>query len=319
MNRSFFTTAAGNDKAAIDSLEKALNDAFLSAEKASIVAQSNNFGMAVANAVFNWSETDGYKNADPPYTPPVGPGLWVPTPPAFAPAFQPGWSNLRPVVKGSGDNTQPGPPVAYSEDPKSAFYQMVKQVYDASQTLTPDQTEMAIFWRDVPGVTFGGHWLSILQQVIRQTGAKLDKSAFAYAVTGACNNDAYISCFQTKYRYNLVRPITYIRDVFGYASWTSLLTTPAHPEYTSAHAALSAAPADALKAIFGNIGSFTDHTYDYLGFAPRTYHSFGAIAEDAGNSRFYAGIHYLPSIDAGLIQGRKVTENILRKLKLHNR
>ena len=68
-----------------------------------------------------------------------------------------------------------------------------------------------------------------------------------------------------------------------------------------------------MKDIFGNIGSFTDHTYDYLGFAPRTYSSITAIGEEAGKSRLYAGIHYQQSIDAGLAEGRKVAANILNK------
>ena len=194
---------------------------------------------------------------------------------------------------------------------------MVKAVYDASQTLTTDQTNMALYWRDIPGVTAGGHWLSILQQVLRQTHSQLDKAALAYAVTGTCLSDASISCWQSKYNYNVLRPITYIQNILRHTTWTSLLTTPAHPEYSSAHAVISSAISDALTALFGNIGSFTDHTYDYLGYPSRTYNSFKAIGEDAGNSRFYAGIHYQPSIDTGLIQGRKVTANILAKLQLH--
>jgi hypothetical protein len=176
---------------------------------------------------------------------------------------------------------------------------------------------MALFWRDIPGVSSPGHWLSILQQVLQQTNASIAQAALAYAVTGVCLNDACISCWQTKYTYNLVRPITYIRNVMGYTTWNSTLTTPAHPEYSSAHAVLSSATADAFTEIFGDIGSFTDHTYDYMGFAPRTFSSFKAIGEDAGNSRLYAGIHYQPSIDTGLLQGRKVTKNILKILNFH--
>jgi hypothetical protein len=317
MNRNIFTTANAIDKAAIDSLENALTTSFLALRKPDVITRSNQFGQSVADAVFAWSETDGYKNAINAYIPPVGAGLWVPTAPSFAAATWPYFGNARPIVAGSGDNTQPGPPVAYSEDPSSPFYQMVKQVYDASQNLTQDQINMALFWRDIPGVTAGGHWLSILQQVVKQTNSRLDKAALAYAVTGACLSDASISCWQTKYHYNLVRPITYIRDVMGYTSWLSTLTTPAHPEYSSAHAVISSAISDAFTAVFGNIGSFTDHTYDYFGYPARTYSSFRAIGEDAGNSRFYAGIHYQPSIDTGFIQGRKVASNILAKLKLH--
>lgn len=317
INRSIFVNASTVDKAAIDSLENALNVSYASQASAEVLATSNTFGKAVADAVYNWSATDGIADVSDAYTPPVGPGLWAPTPPGFGKASTPYFGNLRPIITGDIDNTQPGPPLAYSEIPGSPFYLMAKLDYDVSQNLTPDQTAKALFWRDIPGVTTGGHWESILQQVLKQTQGRLDKAAFAYALTGICNNDPSISCWQTKYNYNLVRPITYIQNVLGHTTWSSLLTTPAHPEYSSAHAVLSAATSDAFTVLFGNIGSFTDHTYDYLGFAPRTFSSFRAIGEDAGNSRLYAGIHYQPSIDTGLLQGRKVAANIFKKLGLH--
>ncbi len=103
--------------------------------------------------------------------------------------------------------------------------------------------------------------------------------------------------------------------MLGHTTWNSLLTTPAHPEYSSAHAVLSSATADAFSSLFGNSYSFIDHTYDYLGMVPRSFNSFKAFGEEAGNSRLYAGIHYQPSINIGLVQGRKVAENIINKLK----
>ncbi len=314
MNRNIFTTASVTDKAAIDSLESALNTSYLSMENSELITRSDDFGKAVATAVFNWSETDGYKNQSLAYTSPVGPGLWAPTPPAFAPASTPYLGNNRPVIAGSIDNTMPGAPITYSEDPKSAFYQMALNDYNVSLTLTPAQTNQGLFWRDIPGVTTAGHWLSILQQVVKQTGAPLDKAAFAYALSGASISDATISCWQAKYKYTLVRPITYIRNVIGITNWNSLITTPAHPEYPAAHAFISSATADALTSIFGNIGSFTDHTYDYLGLTPITFNSFHDIALNAANSRVFGGIHYQPSCDTGVIYGSKVVNNILKKL-----
>jgi membrane-associated phospholipid phosphatase len=174
---------------------------------------------------------------------------------------------------------------------------------------------MALFWRDVPGVTSPGHWESVLLQVLEKDGSMLDKAAVAYAFSGIAGNDALISNFKAKYFYHLVRPVTYIRTVLGHPTWSSLLTTPGHPEYPSAHAALSAATAEALTIIFGENYSLTDHTYDYFPMATRTYSSLRAIGEDAGNSRLYAGIHYQPSIDVGFWQGTTVAKNILNKLK----
>lgn len=311
MNRYMFPNASVSDKAAVDSLENALNQEFLNDQDASLVSTSSQFGKAVATAVFNWAVTDGYQNAGNAYTPPVGPGLWVPTPPALANASAPYWGNNRTVIQGSISNTQPGAPVSYSTSENSSFFHMVMEVYSTSQNLTDEQKAMAIFWRDVPGVTSPGHWLSILKQAVHHTNSSLGKAALAYALTGAAINDGLISCWKTKYQFNLVRPITYIRNVMGHATWNSFLGTPPHPEYSSAHAVLSSAAGEVFEALFGKVSSFTDHTYDYLGFTPRTYPSFLAIGQEAGHSRLYAGIHYRPSIEIGLQQGKKVAENIL--------
>ncbi len=314
LNKAMFPNATAADKIAIDSLEAALKQEFLDDQPESIITSSSNFGKAVATAIFNWAETDGYKNANNPYTIPTGSGLWKPTAPAFANPATPYWGNNRTIIAGSTNNTQAGSPLPYSTDPASTFYTMVKEVYDASFALTNDQKAMAMFWRDVPGVSSPGHWLSILQQVVKKTRSTLDKTALAYALTGTAINDALIACFDGKYEYSLVRPITYIREVMGHTTWNSFLGTPAHPEYSSAHSSLSLAAARVIEKIFGNVGSFTDHTYDYLGFAPRTYPSIIAIGVEAGRSRFYAGIHYNPSIDAGILQGNKVAENILNAI-----
>jgi hypothetical protein len=311
MNRALFPNASLVDKTAIDSLENVLHNDYLAGNEVSLITASEQFGKDVATAVLSWAATDGYQQAGNPYTPPVGPGLWVPTAPAFAAAASPYWGNNRTVITGSIVNTQPAAPIAYSTVPNSPFYNMVKSVYDASLNLTADQKAMATFWRDVPGVTSPGHWLSILKQVIQETGSPLGKAALAYAITGAAINDGLISCWKAKYHYNLVRPITYIRDVMGHSTWTPFLTTPGHPEYSSAHAVLSVAAAEVFEDIFGDVDSFTDHTYDYLGYAPRTYSSYEAIGLEAAHSRLYAGIHYPASIQAGITQGKKVADNIL--------
>lgn len=203
MNISMFIAASTTDKAAIDSLETALNNSFTGSVAAEVITRSNKFGKAVGDAVFNWSETDGYKNASATYTPPVGPGLWVPTPPTFTPANTPYWGNNPVIIAESIDNTQAGPPLAYSEKRGSAFYKMAKQLYDTSLNLSADEMAQALFWRDIPGVTSPGHWLSILLQVIQQSNSHLDKAAFAYAVTGSSLSDACINCWQAKYKYNL--------------------------------------------------------------------------------------------------------------------
>jgi len=157
--------------------------------------------------------------------------------------------------------------------------------------------------------------MSIIQQVIRQTHSPLDKAALTYALVGISINDAIISTWDTKYTYNLVRPVTYIDTVIGHLGWLPTIATPAHPEYASAHAVVSASASEALTAVYGDIGTFTDRTYDYLGYPARSFNSFRDIGIDAGNSRFYGGIHYQPTINSGLKQGRIIAGNILKSLE----
>lgn len=313
MNRSMFPNANATDKSAIDSLESVLQESFLSKVPADRVKAAADFGKSVASVVYAWCETDGYKNANKAYTIPVGDGLWKPTPPGFGAPATPYWGENRPIVKGSLTNTQPGAPLAFSTDPQSPFYQMVKKVYDAGKTLTQGQKDMAIFWRDVPGVSSPGHWLNILLQTLQSEKVSLAKATLAYALTGAAGNDALIGCFQVKYKYNLVRPVTYVREVIKDTAWNSYLGTPAHPEYPSAHSALSGGTARVFEALFPDAHGFTDHTYDYLGFAPRWYNDYTSIAKEAGVSRVYGGIHFEQSVDAGLLQGQKTGQNILQQ------
>lgn len=318
-NRQFFTTANSSaaDIAAIDSLEAAIQGTydFLPGE---VSNQSIGFGKSIADAVFAWSQTDSYnENNLLPYNLPIGPGLYILTPPAFAKPIGPFWGNDRPIIAGSGNNAQPPAPLAYSEDTNSAFFKMANDLYTTSKQLTTDQKNWALFWRDVPGVTTPGHWMSIVQQVIKQTNSRLDKSSMAYALVGICLADANISVMKSKYVFNLIRPVSYIRKVMGDTGWLPTISTPAHPEYLSAHAVVSSSAAEALTVLYGNIGTFTDHTGADLGLPARSFGSFRDIAVDAGNSRFYGGIHYQRSIDVSLVSGRTVGDNVIRNIGLY--
>jgi hypothetical protein len=214
-------------------------------------------------------------------------------------------------------NTQPPAPIPYSEDSASAFYKEVKTVYDVSQSLTAEQKKIALFWKEInPGISAPGHWLNILRQVVQKENASLDEGAFAYALTGMALNDAWISSWKTRYVYNVLRPVTYIREVMKHKDWLSFVPTPPHPEYTSGFATMGAAVCEILATLFGNDYQMTDHTYEYAGMSPRTYYSFQAMAKEAGDSKMFGGIHYPFSIQAGLQQGRAVAKNIVRILSV---
>jgi len=314
MTRSFFTNATAANKVSVDSLENALNDTYKMQTDTAQFRMSASFGKAVAQAVFTWSTTDGAANANAPYVPPVGPGLWAPTPPAFLAAFGPYWGNNRLLVANSLDGSAPLAPPNYSEDPSSDFYKMVNDVYDVSQALTPEQTAIAIYYRDNPGFG-GGHYLSILKQILVQKNPKLDFTAYAYAKASIAIIDAGIGCFKTKYQYNQQRPIKYIREVLGHTSWNPVFPTPNFPDFPSAHSTIAGAFGEVMKGLFGSNYQFTDHTYDYLGMPPRSFTSFDAMVQEIGDSRVYAGIHYRLSCESGAKEGRKIGQNINHSVK----
>lgn len=315
MNRSMFPAATAENKKAIDSLETALQSGFVGEASAATLQRSAQYGHQVAQGIFAWAESDGYHHASNNFTPPTGKGKWVPTPPDYAKPVTPYWGSLRTMVAGSHHNTQPPAPLPYSEDSTSAFYKQAKEVFTISQNPTPEQKKIALFWRELnPGITAPGHWLNILRQLIEKENLTLDKAAFAYALTGIALNDAWIGSSQTRYQYNLLRPVTYIREVMGHKDWLSLLPTPPNPEYTPMFAVLAGAVCTVLAEVFGDNYTFRDHTYDEAGLGPRTYHSFTALAKEAGESKIFGGIHYRFSVEAGLQQGRAVAGSIVRLL-----
>ena len=314
MTRNFFPNTSVANKASIDSLENALNSVYQTDITVEEFQRSVNFGKTIAQLIFDWSKTDGASVANTPYTPPVGAGLWVRTPPALAAAFGPYWGNNRLMVAGSLNGSTPPPPPSYSTNPSSDYYQMVKEVYDISQTLIPEQTATALYYRDNPGFG-GGHYLSILRQVLQQEQPQLDFTAIAFAKASIAIIEAGIGCWKAKYTYNLERPITYIRNILGYNTWNALFGTPNFPEYPSGHSTIGGAIAETLTGLFGDNYQLTNHSYDYLGMAPRTYTSFYQMAQEIGDSRVYGGIHYRIACTEGNKQGRKIAQNIINKLK----
>lgn len=269
-------------------------------------------GQAISQAIIQWAASDGYESyKNCPYLPPSGAGLWQPTPPGFRPPLLPCWGKLRPFVLNHGGECSPGAPVTYSEDPDSEFYQEALEVYSVVNRLSSEQLAIAQFWADSPGQTGTppGHSISILSQILVQEGSSLEIAAEAYARVGIALADSFIACWQTKYQYNLLRPITYIHNVIGDSSWTTPVVTPPFPEYPSGHSVQSAATAQVLTDIFGGV-TFTDHTHTSLGYAPRTFMSFFAFAEEAAISRLYGGIHYRAAIERGLEQGRCIGQRV---------
>lgn len=317
LTRNFFETTSPANMVSIDSLEAAYATKFQGEAEAIKIQNAVDYGHQVATTIFSWSTTDGghqaYKHiVDSTYPVPVGDGLWVPTFPAFGLPVHPHWGNNRSFIANIAASTQPGPPIPYSTSDHSAFFTMVNEVYTISLSLTHEDSTIAKFWGDLPGnLNVPAHATNILTQLIVKNNLDLGAAAAAYALHGIALNDASISVFKTKYHYNLLRPITYIRTTMGHPTWNSVIPTPPHPEYTAAHAVISAASAVVLEKTFGTHYSFTDHSYDAT-YGARTYNTFDDYAKEAGRSRLLAGIHYSPSIATGLIQGKQVGNRVVQ-------
>jgi hypothetical protein len=315
INRKLFPSTSTVNKTAIDELENNLRSTFATEVNAATLQRSIDFGKEVATRVFAWAATDGSANVNPPYVLPVGSGLWASTPPNFPGAINPYLFQRRYMVAGVANGAVIAPPPAYSTDLASPFYAMAKNVYDKSLVLTPEQTAMAIYHRDAPGYPGGGQMVAIVSQVIAKADVTLDVAALAYAKAGIAMYDATTILFTQKYSINLVRPITYIRNVMGYSSWLGLFNTPGHPEFPSGHAMISATIGNALADVFGENFKFENRVYDYLNLPARHYSSFSEMAKEMGDSRVYAGIHFQETCDKSRWLGGKVTQNVLSTVK----
>jgi len=317
MNKHFFTLAntSAIQIASMDSLENALNSEYQSQVNSVTFERSKSFGRTVAERIFDWSATDGSNHANDPYSPNGGVGSWTNTAPNPVGIAEPYWSNNRPFVQGSDNGTASPLPPTYSTDPNSAYYAMVKEVYDVSQTLTPGQTATALYYRDNPGYPNASNYISTFNQVMHIENPQLDFYALAHVKTGIAFAEAMINCWKIKYTVLQDRPTRYIRDVLGHTTWSPLIAMPPHPEFPSAHSQMAGAVSAVLTSLLGDNYHFTLHTYDYLGMASRTYNSFGEMAVDIGRARVYAGIHYTYSCVEGRKQGERIAQNVLNILK----
>ncbi|EPX86063.1 PAP2 superfamily [Rubellimicrobium thermophilum DSM 16684] len=247
--------------------------------------------------------------------PPTKPGDWVPTSHIVqqqAPLL-PAWGRNRPFAVPAADACDLPPPPAYSEEPGSAFRAQAEEVLTVSRTLTEEQRLIARFWSDDPMLspTPPGHWIRIAEQVLEAAGADAVRRAEVLAVLSVAMADAFIACWDGKYRYNLLRPVTYIRAHLD-PDWEPLLITPPFPEYPSGHSTLSGAAAEVLTAFFGENYPFSDRTHEDDGLPPRRFPSFRAAAEEAAMSRLYGGIHFRAANENGLAQGRCVGAHAAR-------
>jgi hypothetical protein len=141
------------------------------------------------------------------------------------------------------------------------------------------------------------------------------ESAAAYVHTALALADGFISCWDEKFRSNVVRPESYINAYIDEA-WTPVLQTPPFPEYTSGHSVISTAAAEVLTTHFGDGFAFTDSAEAAYGLGVREFKSFREAASEAALSRIYGGIHYRRAVEEGVKQGRAVGQHVSRRVQL---
>jgi hypothetical protein len=224
---------------------------------------------------------------------------------------------IRTMALTSSEECAPGGPPTFSTDPDSEFYAFAQEVYDVRLGLTDEQKIIAAYWADGPGTGSGpGHWIAIVGQIARNDDLSLADAAEAYARVGIAVHDALIGIWDTKYAYNLQRPVTYINNNID-VGWVPHMPSPPFPTYTSAHSQQSAAAASVLTDMFGT-KSFTDTTREDHGLAPllesRTFGSFDEAASEAAVSRLYGGIHFSFDNDDGLVSGRCIGQAIVDRV-----
>ncbi len=302
----------------IDSMETANLEILSPGINQDIINRSIQFGKDITDTIYQYSTTDdGHESyLDPfqlPYTMATDSFCWVPTGAVTTPV-SPHWGDNRPFLKQDVDNTQPMAHVPFSSVRGSQFYEEAMAVYTQVKSNTFEQIEIAKYWADDPfnTCTPAGHTFNILTQLLEEDRATLEKTSVAYAKLSIAENDAFISCWKGKYKYVLIRPVSYINRYID-PSFTTVIGTPPFPAYTSGHSCEMGAGSRIFTNLFtdgsGNY-DFTDYSQLQYGFSARNYSNFNDMAEECANSRFYGGIHYQMDNSTGLQIGRAIGDNI---------
>jgi membrane-associated phospholipid phosphatase len=267
------------------------------------------WGEFVANQILVARANDGSDAVVPPPGG-SGPGVWVPTPPAFLPYLLPQWGFVVPFAMSSSSEFRPPGPPALDSQQYAADYNEVKELGAAvGSTRTEEQTEIALFWADGAGTeTPPGHWNSIAQIIAAAQGNTLEENGRLFALLNIAMADAAVCAWDAKYTFDFWRPVTAIAFAEPELHWMSFIITPPFPDYVSGHSTFSAAAATVLPLFYGTTNLPFTTGSDFL---PGVYRSFSTCidaAEEAAASRIYGGIHFRSASEDGLQAGISIGE-----------
>ena len=311
----------------IESWRNSFTDSmFLHTPDTVLARNSMIYGKRVADSIISWTKKDNYLKSRgfTRYVLLKTPGSWQPTPLDYAQALEPHWNTIRPLTMRTASQFSPKEKLVYSASKTSMFYKTMMEVYNIGKNADTVQKATALYWDDNPNVAVnighlsyfihkispGGHWMMIAQQACIEKNIPVTKAAQVYALTGTALFDAFISCWDEKFKTNLIRPITVInRDVDK--NWQPYIQTPPFPEFTSGHSVISNAAAAVLTSLLGENYAFTDKTEIPFGQGTRTFRSFYEAAHESTMSRVYGGIHYPETARISIEQGKAIGKNVL--------
>ncbi len=297
------------------------------------IENTTTFSDSVVAAVLRWSKKDNYaqtRTAEKFTILPDDISRWAPTPPMYASALEPHWPEIRPLVLDSASQFMPPrPPLFDIKNKNSFFYKAMMEVKYTGDSLTAEQKHIADFWDDNPfklnvvghasyatkKFSPPGHWMNIVGIGAHAAAADFNTTVAAYTQTAISLFDAFISCWDEKFRSNYIRPETVI-DKYVDDNWRPYIQTPPFPSYSSGHATISAAAAEVMTAWFGDKLSFSDTSLLEFGIKSRTVQSFRMAAKEAAMSRLYGGIHYRFDNEAGNAAGINIGQFILQRIKM---
>ena len=295
-----------------------------------VINASKEYADKVSKSILDWASKDMYSQTRtfPKYSILEGDRFWKPTPPDYMDGIEPHWPKIRTMVLDSSNQFPPKDPIPFDLKKGSPFHKQLMEVYQVTNSLTEEQTNIAKFWDCNPYVshhkghamfatkkiTPGGHWIGITAIATRKAKSSFEDTINAYVNVSIALFDAFISCWDEKWETLVVRPETLINQYYD-EEWLPLLQTPPFPEYTSGHSVISRAAALTLTDLFGENFDFVDTTEVSYGLPSRSYKSFINASEEAAISRLYGGIHYMMAITEGIAQGQNVGDFIVKNIQ----
>jgi membrane-associated phospholipid phosphatase len=192
--------------------------------------------------------------------------------------FKQNLAAMKPWVLKSPDQFRSPPPPPFDED-----MEIVKNF-----KADPRAMSRAFRWE------YSWPWGDVVDQKILEYNLTLDapRAAFVYAVVSISDYENQLAHWDGKYTYFRARPDQYD------TTYKALFPTPTSPSYPAGHGTLAYTRAIVLSHLF-----------------PYDKEQFFAMAKEANESRFEAGVHYKSDNEAGEQLGRKVGEEIVKWAK----